>query len=136
MTIYERIVNDIKEARRNSDKHRTVYLSTIMGEMDNEKSRRKSAEVTDDIAISILKSFHKNVSEVIELTFDQDIGHLIIERDIASSYLPTVYSEDELRSVIVQSGHKTIKDIMSYLKTEHANLYDGKMASTIAKEMV
>jgi len=60
------------------------------------------------------------------------------EIEILNGYLPKQMTEDELRSVIsdfkAENIGANVGSIMSFLKTNYAGLYDGKMASQLAKE--
>lgn len=60
------------------------------------------------------------------------------EISILNEYLPKQMTEDELRSVIsdFKAGNigANVGAIMSFLKTKYAGLYDGKIASQLAKE--
>lgn len=132
-TIYQKIKADFISARKNKVQPVINLLSTVIGEIDNEASRSKTGtkEVTDEIAIKVLKSFSKNLDEVIKISSNEAA---VLEKATIDSYLPTQMSESFLRSVIATSGFTNMKDIMAYLKANHAGLYDGKMASQIAKE--
>lgn len=136
MTIYKKIRDDFTVSRKNKDGMAAFY-STLIGEMDNEASRAKdgSKEVTDEIAIKVLKSFKKNLVE----TFNAENGDnytTTLEINVVDGYLPQQMTRDDLVTSITLSGAKTMKDIMAHLKQYHAGLYDGKLASEVAKEFI
>ncbi|AKF13109.1 aspartyl-tRNA amidotransferase subunit B [Sinorhizobium phage phiN3] len=137
-TIYSKIKADFIGARKKRIQLNVSLLSTVIGEMDNEASRAKtgSKEVSDEVAIKVLKKFSSNLEEVINLSKNDIVrdGDPEIEKIIIDSYLPKQLTEDELRAAIKTSGFTSMKDIMAFLKANHAGLYDGKMASQIAKE--
>jgi len=136
-TIYTKIKTDFVAARKDRNSSLVTLLSTVIGEMDNEASRAKDSDktVSDAVATKILKSFSKNLEELIIAKGNNpdDISERL-EKTIIDSYIPTQLDEDGLRSVIAASGVTGIKDVMTFLKANHAGLYDGKLASTIAKE--
>lgn len=137
-TIYENIKDDQVTARKERNASLVTLLSTIIGEMNNEASRAKSGDktVSDEVAIKVLKSFSKNLDEIIRL--DQDEYDAFEEKKVVDSYLPQQMTESDLRIVvenyIAVTGKNSMKDIMAFLKGQFAGLYDGKAASTIAKE--
>ena len=63
----------------------------------------------------------------------------VVSREIAilNAYLPTQLSEDKLRTIIdefrVENPDANVGAVMSYLKANYEGLYDGKLASTLAK---
>lgn len=134
--IYTKIKADFIQARK--DKLPTIVslLSTVIGEMDNEASRDKSGskEVTDETAIKVLKSFSKNLDEVIK--HGDPEGALRHEKAIIEGYLPQQMDRAALSAAITAYGVFTLKDIMSHLKTTYPGLYDGKLASEVAKEFI
>jgi uncharacterized protein YqeY len=132
MSIYDTIKEDFKQARRDGNKAGLDLLSTVIGEIDNEASRNNNKVVTDEITIKILDRFKKNLDEMIELTQCADSRRQLVA---INSYLPKKMTQAEIEKSIEDSGHKTVKDIMQHLKTNHAGLYDGKLASEIAKKV-
>jgi len=139
-TIYETIRKDFIQSRLKKD-GMSAFYSTLIGEMDNEASRTKSGDktVTDEVAIKVLKSFLKNLQENFKVEGGNNYS-TVIEIHTVEQYLPSQMNEDDLRAAIkahVEStGLNGIGDIMSFLKKNHAGLYDGKLASVVAKEFV
>jgi uncharacterized protein YqeY len=65
------------------------------------------------------------------------------ELNILNSYLPKQMGIDEVKQVIIDfvvnngiSSPKEMGKVMSYLKSGYDGQYDGKMASTIIKEIL
>jgi len=60
--------------------------------------------------------------------------------DVANEFLPKTMSEEELtlliRDIISHDSNSNIGTVMKVLKTQHANRYDGKMASGIVKKLI
>ena len=63
-----------------------------------------------------------------------------LELAILESYLPSQFSEDELRKIVSDYVSTTeganMGSVMGYLKQHFGGQYDGKMASTVAKNAV
>lgn len=140
-TIYEKIKDDQVTARKERKSNLVTLLSTVIGEMDNEASRAKSGDktVSNESATKVLKSFSKNLAELIEAKGNHPDDHdEHTEKAIIDSYIPKQMTDDDLRIVVKNfvdvTGKNSMKDIMAFLKEQFAGLYDGKVASTIAKE--
>lgn len=138
-TIFARLKADQIQARKDKEAAKAALLSTAMGEMQTVASRSPDGnkDVTDALAVKVLNTFVKNLDETIKVAAPQDVDVAQIEKGILSAYIPTQLTDAELEQVIsiaqVQHGAKDLKSIMSYLKDNHAGLYDGKKASDLAK---
>ena len=62
---------------------------------------------------------------------------------VLKNYLPRMLSEEALTAIISEhidnSGYESIKDmgqVMKFLSTNYANQYDGKLASTIVRNLL
>ena len=114
--------------------------STLIGEIQNEASRDKSGDktITDVLVIKILKTFSKNLEETARISGETTVAGVtaLHEKSIIDWYIPKQMTENDLRIAINHSGFTNIKDIMSFLKTNHAGNYDGKIASAVAKEFI
>lgn len=131
--IYNTLKEDIKQHRRDGNRAGVDLVSTILGEIDNEASRKENKLVTDEVAIRVLNRFKKNLDETIKLTNDKDSRRQL---EAVESYLPKQMTAEELSKAITESGQKTLKDIMQHLKANYPGLYDGKMASALAADSI
>lgn len=128
MTIEKQIKADLKQAMLNKETTKRDVLRVVIGEFN-----RIGKEVSDEKAIAIIKKMGKNATD--QNKFD--------ELHILASYLPDEMDELELKRVcmnfIMNMNSPTMKDmgkVMGYLKNNYNGLYDGKLASTLVKELL
>jgi len=138
MTIQEQIYIHLKNAILTSSDDVKSILRVVIGEFN-----RHGKNVSDDKAISIIKKLidnakERNVNEVNDEKRKENLNEI----NILETYLPQQLSESELRNVITNlktSNGYTSKDmgkIMTFLKENFSGSYDGKLASSIAKELL
>lgn len=141
------LIGKIKEAQLQARKDRketeSALLTTLLSEASLPGKNSGNRESTDDEVVAVVKKFIKNTDETLEaLKFLSDgrVAKAIHEKKILESFLPKQLTEDELRAIISaelnKDGPKQMGRIMSALKTSYAGLYDGAVASRIAKELL
>jgi uncharacterized protein YqeY len=130
MKLIERINNDFTEAYKAKDMDKKNFLGVVKTEVTKES---KTPE--DSYIISKLKSMIKNAEATNSLTDN--------ELSILNEYLPTQMTEETLRDTIKLliddyelSSLKEMGKVMTYLKNNFDGQYDGRMASTITKELL
>ena len=130
MSLIEKISKDFMSAYKAKDMEKKNFLGVIKTEVTKET---KTPE--DSYVIGKLKSMIKNAEATNSLT-EYELG-------IINNYLPTQMTEDVLRvtigDFITKEELSTMKDmgkIMAYLKSNFEGEYDGKLASTITKELL
>ena len=130
MSIIEKISKDFMSAYKDKDMEKKNFLGVIKTEVTKET---KTPE--DNYVVGKLKSMVKNAQSTNSLTE--------YELNIINDYLPTQMTEDVLRETIgnfiTKEDLSTMKDmgkIMGYLKSNFEGEYDGKLASTIIKELL
>ena len=130
MKLIERISNDFTEAYKAKDMDKKNFLGVIKTEVTKES---KTPE--DSYIISKIKSMIKNAEATNSLTDN--------ELSILNEYLPTQMTEETLRDAIKLliddqelSSLKEMGKVMTYLKNNFDGQYDGRMASTITKELL
>ena len=130
MSLIEKISKDFMSAYKAKDMGKKNFLGVIKTEVTKET---KTPE--DNYVVGKLKSMVKNAQSTNSLT-DYELG-------IINNYLPTQMTEDVLRvtigDFITKEELSTMKDmgkIMGYLKSNFEGEYDGKLASTITKELL
>lgn len=130
MKLIERISNDFTEAYKAKDMDKKNFLGVIKTEITKES---KTPE--DSYIISKLKSMIKNAEATNSLTDN--------ELSILNEYLPTQMTEETLRDAIKLliddyelSSLKEMGKVMTYLKNNFDGQYDGRIASTITKELL
>lgn len=138
--IYKRIYADIITARKAIDKTRLALLCTLAGEMSAKAKFDKSTgekTVTDEDAIALLKSWLKKQDEILSM---ENIPNDLIEQTnyekfVLIDYMPNQLSEEEIRKSMMDSVYETMPDLMKLMSSNFKGQYDGKLASTIAKEI-
>ncbi len=130
MNLIEKINEDFMSAYKAKNMQRKNFLGVIKTEVTKES---KTPE--DNYVISKLKSMVKNAEATNSFTNEELL--------IIDEYLPTQMSEDILRAKIggfimkeSLSGMKGMGKVMGYLKDNFGGQYDGKLASTITKELL
>lgn len=145
MLILEQIATDRQNARMKSNKYLATTLTTLYAEAAKsglDDGKRKS---TDNEVISTCKKFVNGVQDTIDdaeqlrLSSDE-IDALVAEKELYENYIPQQMSELELRehidSWIKYESIDNMGLIMKELKSRFAGLYDGKLASSVAKELL
>ena len=148
----KRIKEDQLNARKEHNKLKTGMLTALLGEISIVGKNNGNRETTDAEAIVVIKKFLKNVNETLKIftrgSMEMGAGSHTVEKinelraeiKIYESYLPKQLSEDELKDIISRFGEEAytsnVGTVMKYLKENYNGLYDGKLASTIAKEFL
>ena len=130
MSLIEKIGKDFMSAYKAKDMEKKNFLGVIKTEVTKET---KTPE--DSYVVGKLKSMIKSAEATNSLS-EYELG-------IINDYLPTQMTEDVLREktrdFITKEELSTMKDmgkIMGYLKSNFEGEYDGKLASTITKELL
>jgi len=95
--------------------------------------------ITDAKVMATIVKFLKNARANRDLLTPEAASLPKIEReiDLLSAYLPRQMTEAELRAVIADFKNDNpgagVGAVMAFLKANHAGLYDGKLASQLAK---
>lgn len=141
------IVTQMKADRivaRTADKGAFALLTNIIGEFDLARTQKANlGKAEDDIMISIVKVGIAHTKEEIASLKAVSASQARIERAerdilVLENYLPEMLDEEDLRKVAEASkllGWK-MPDMMKHLRDQFPNRYDGKLASTIAKEIL
>lgn len=141
MLMVEKIKLNADLAKRNNDTIKSIFLITLLAEIQRIGFDDGKRKTTDLEALEVVKKFVKNANEIINIAPNTDNAKKAEQEIIwLKEYMPAMLSETELRNVIVSfvennAGCK-MSQIMAHLKSDYANLYDGKLASTLAKEMI
>lgn len=110
----------------------SVLLITLVGELETQ-AKRNGREIDDQLVIATCRKFISNNLETIQLSKVQE-GQLLAENQILEKYLPQQLTETELRVIIRELGAENIGAVMGHLKTNYVGRYDGKLASSVARE--
>jgi len=124
MTIYEIIKTKRDDYRRNQLSDTVMFVNWLIAEIENKCPRNA---LGDENVTPILKNILRKFEDIP----NQDKFQLHFIKDL----LPQQMTEDEIRNVLVNSNLQTMPERMTFLKENYTNLYDGKMASGIAKSL-
>lgn len=140
MSLINRIREDQLIARKAKNDISRSLLTTLIGESTTAAKNKGLEQPTDDDVIAIIRKFLKGNTEVqVHLSDEIDLAIARTEAFLLNAYLPQQMSELALRAYIeslVSSGTNTVGGIMAELKKNYSGLYDGKLASTIIKELL
>ncbi len=94
--------------------------------------------ITDGRVLNKIRDFVKNAVKTKDaLGNDPRAEKSAREIEILSAYLPKQLNESELKAIIdtfkAENPGCNMGQIMNHLKTNYADLYDGKLASTFAR---
>lgn len=135
--LLQKIKADQLQSRKDRDAAKTSILTTVIGEAEGASKSGKTLEDADVVAL--VKKFVKNLDEVLMMVDPGTSGFegAKREREILMAYLPTQYSERELYFIIeaLKGSCKNVGEVMGVLKKDHTGLYDGAMASKLAKQL-
>lgn len=140
------IYDDIKSAqiaaRKEKDKVKALCLTTLMGELQNKSTSTGDKSVSDDLVISTLKKFIKDINFTLSNQIN-DNPSLVREHLILSTILdentPDQMSDIDIKTAmesLIGDGATNIGLIMKGMKEKYSGLYDGKSASLIAKSIL
>jgi len=145
MSLIKDIKSDQLYSRKNKQASNATLLTTLIGEAEMIGKNNGNRETTDAEVVAVIKKFIKNNQELMSVVNPESSGFndAKIENDILTNYLPTQLTETELRSVVQKRiatleniSPKIMGKIMAWLKETYNGQYDGRMASTIVKELL
>jgi uncharacterized protein YqeY len=133
MELLEQIKKDRMTARREKDGVKATLLTTLVGEADN---ILKSKQAKNYSTVALVKKFIKGLEDTANakggLSLDESK-----ELAILKLYLPKTYTISELENIIDgQDLSKGMGPVMGYLKKNHGDRVDMKMAQMIIKEKI
>lgn len=145
MSLIQTIKADQLQARKNKDTSRASLLTTLYSEAAMVGKNDGNRESTDAEVVAMVKKFIKNIDETISAVASSSdaVAMLHQEREILSVYLPKQLTEDELKALLTgmvsklpERSPKSMGMLMKALKAEYDGQYDGKSASTLARELL
>ena len=123
MTLKEKINSDFMEAYKAKNFEKKNFLGVLKGAIQTQEG--KLIESSDENVLKVVKSFEKGINETIEAKkkLGQEVTEQLAELTYLKPYLPTLMSEDEIRSIV--------KEILS---REGINKNQGFLMGTFNKE--
>lgn len=142
----KRIQADLVSAMKNKDSVRLASIRAIKTAITVAKTAHGApSELTDGdiqkIIQKLVKQRKDSAEQYISAGRQELADNEIAEMNVMEEYLPKQLSEQDIRKIImgrmVQSNVQyNMGLVMKYFKENYSGQYDGKMVSTIAKEML
>ena len=142
----KRIQADLVSAMKSKDSVRLASVRAIKTAITVAKTAPgASSELTDGdiqkIIQKLVKQRKDSAEQYIAVGRQELADNEIAEMNVMEEYLPKQLSEQDIRDIIfgriVQSDVPcNMGIVMKYFKENYSGQYDGKMVSTIAKEML
>jgi len=142
MSLYQKLCSDLITARVNGASITKSVLSCVIADAVKLACVKVKRDPTDDECISVIKKAKVGQESILALgakVSQRASEAATAEIEILDNYLPTILSEDALRAEIKEycdSASRRLVDVMGYLKRVFPNQYDGKLATTIAREFI
>lgn len=138
MSILDNIKAEYLQARKEGNELTKKAFSTFIGDLETKaKSGKKAAEITEDTVIASIKAALKRLEELKGVVTDSvKVAEINIEKELFQKHLPIQLSETEIKTLIENSGFKTIGEIQGFFKANYAGKYDGASVAKIAKELI
>lgn len=140
--LIERIKADLLTARKARATVAANSLTALVGEAVMVGKNAGNRESTDEEVVATVRKFLKNLEETKRNLVAHNKDTSVCDEEIAiiSRYLPQQMSADELRSaitvIVAETAGANMGVVMKVLKEKYAGLYDGKLASTLTKEVL
>ena len=147
MALEQQIQKDIMEAMKAHNESRLNATRGIKSEILLAKTSGGDHELTDGDILKIIQKLVKQRKESAEL-YTQGGRPELAEKEIAEmkvmeAYLPKALSEDEVRNILKEvvaevgaTGPKDMGKVMGAATKKLAGQADGRMISTIVKELL
>lgn len=136
MTTLENIKNDLDNARKEKKQQLLTLLVTLYSEACMVGKTKRNGLPTEEEVTSVVKKFKIGVEEIAKIKGLSD--DLQYELDIYERYLPIMLTKDQLVEIVsgISPKPNNLGEVMKFLKEKYSGLYDGKVASDIAKEVL
>ena len=134
----------LKEAMKAKDKVQLDTLRALLTAIQYEEIRKEIDELPSDDINAIVKNEIKKRRETIEFAEKggrpEALPQLKQEIEILERYLPKQLNAEELEGILLKMKSSdpalNMGAAMKQLKEKHAGLYDGKLASELAKRLL
>ena len=140
--LIERIKADLLTARKARATVAANSLTALVGEAVMVGKNAGNRESTDEEVIAMVRKFLKNLEETKRnlIAHNKDTSACDEEIVVISKYLPQQMSADDLRTaistIVAENVGANMGVVMRVLKEKYAGLYDGKLASEVAKQVL
>ena len=142
MTLFEKIIEDYKQAMKNHENVKKMALNYLIAQLKNKQIELKS-DLGDDDVIAVIKKEIKSLNEaLIFLEKANKFDEIAIEnekKEILSSYLPAMLSKEQTEELVNDTIAKLwITDLktqrwllMKELMATHKSELDGAIVNDI-----
>ena len=138
------ILDDIKKAnmvalKEKNQTARAIY-SVVMtkGMLETVKKREKGEALTDADMVQILqktiKELDDEASSYKQAGKEEQAKDIEKQKEIISTYLPKMLSEDEIYKIIESLTDKTIPNVMKHFKANYAGKVDMSKVGAVLKK--
>jgi uncharacterized protein YqeY len=137
--LLQTIKDDFLAARKARESSTAAFLSALIGTIESAAITAEGrVELTEQHVVTVLKSYLKKNAELlaIENLPENAIKMVEFEKGIIEKYLPTQLTEEKIREIFTELDESNLGLMMKHLKDNFAGLYDGTLASKIAKEFL
>jgi uncharacterized protein YqeY len=145
MTLTEEALRaDLKNAMLAKDAVRMRVVRAILAAAKNAAIEKRAASLEPSDLVAIVKREVKQRNETIDFARrggrDETVAELQAEIAVLEDYLPKQLGEPELRAAIetiaADTGATSIGPVMKELSQRYPGRYDGKLASSIAQQVL
>ena len=137
---------DLKDALKNQDKAKVGVLRILISKCKN-KSIATGKPLEDSEVMKVLQTAAKQYKESIKLYKQGKRNDLVnqetAELNIVEAYLPSMMTEDEIKSIVLSvieaTGASTMADfgkVMPQVMQKGAGKIDGGVAQNLLKELL
>ena len=137
---------DLKDALKNQDKAKVGVLRILISKCKN-KSIATGKPLEDNEVMKVLQTAAKQHKESIKLYKQGERKDLVdqetTELNIVEAYLPSMMTEDEIKSIVLSvieaTGASTMADfgkVMPQVMKKGAGKIDGGVAQNLLKELL
>ena len=125
-------INQIKTERLFQRNNPVIYslLGVLLGELDRLPTRENP---TESQIYTVIKKLYDSAEYMAERDLSEESK---IEYAYLKDYIKPQLSEDEIRDFISTNNFTNIGMVMKYFKDTFPGMYDGKLVSKIAKEII
>jgi uncharacterized protein YqeY len=140
MILKEKINADFMEAYKSKDMEKKNFLGVLKGAIQTQEG--KQIESTDENVLKVIKALENGIVETIEskIKIGQDPSKAELELSYLKPYMPTLMSEDEIRSIVKEFlNREGINKNQGFLmglfnKEQKGKAFDNKVVSKIINE--
>lgn len=139
------IIEEIKKANiqamKDKDTLARAIYSVIMNKhlMATVDARTSGEEVEDADMVRIIQKTIKELEEerdnYARVGNAEEVKNIEYQKSLIEKYLPTLLSEEEIKTIIMTLDDKTVPSVMRHFKTNYNGKCDMKVVSNVLKSL-